>query len=65
MEKVQLLLTDNLAAPTEGAHIIIEAEAPTRAEAAAHALDMALQGPYPYVFAIDDEGDIPTTTPTA
>lgn len=60
MEKVAILLTGNLSAPADGPHIIIEAEAPTRAEAAAHALDMASQGPYPYIFALTPEGDIPT-----
>ena len=59
MEKVQLLLTNNLSDPAGGPHIIIEAEEPSSA------FDMAERSPFRYVLALDDEGEIPTTIPTA
>jgi len=65
LEKVAVIVTATPSAPADGPHIILEAEAPTRAEAAAQALDMASQGPYPFIFALNDEGDIPTFSPQA
>lgn len=59
MEKVTLLLTKNPTAPVDGPHILIEAEGSDHREAALAALGMAEKGPYPYIFALDDEGNIP------
>lgn len=66
MEKVTLLLAADPSAGADGPHILIEAEGETHREAALAALDMAANGPYPYIFALTPEGDIPTVTiPTA
>ena len=60
MEVVTLLVAADREAPAEGPHILLEASAPTRAEAAAQAMEMAGRGSFGYIFALDNEGNIPT-----
>lgn len=61
MEVVTLLLAADPSAPAEGPHILLEASAPTRAEAVSEVFEMAGRGPAGYyVFALDEGGNIPT-----